>query len=1026
MKLKRIALFYFLPVFFICCLTANAQNNKEKEEESLQNTLSHMFEHIDKNNVPTGLLRDAAEEYVDLDLFTGTVPLTENNSVDIIKYSYLLKTVQLADMKGGVSSVIQRYLENRNSESSESSISLGLALYEYSQISARALKDGLIKYENDQVYETGKNPYEQKYLFACCVLTDYTTMSTVELKLSRHNILTNQDIKKLEINMGNGFLEFSDNGVVKINLKSGTNDIILKATLANGDYLLSHTYIQKIESNVDLKTRGGSTQTLNPVSNSITINGNDYKDYLGISTSANIICSLAPGHLTIQKPFIIVEGFDPRISGYPSGFMSFQNNIQGDKNFELLRKMNGYDLIYVDWVKSGEYIQANAYTLIAVLNWINGCKAATSSTEKNVIMGHSMGGLVVRYALSIMEKEKIKHQTATYISYDAPHLGANVPLGVLYGYKAIREWCSDKDFIEWAIKQMSSVKLNINELIELGNSIAYSNSTAQMLVDYVTPQGVLDNSEHILWQKELSRMGFPKGDSGSPIQMLAIANGSYQEPNIPENYLAADGDLGVAILDFITPLNPFFYGLSLNDITAALVSLIPGKTSVDAKVLISPARKVGDMITNVYVKVKKRFLWIGPTITHTNFIFEKYYPNIPLYDTYPGSVYDINKTLKSDINGSVSDLIHVPSFLVQGEVAVRTAQIPFVATSSALAVGSGLENNPSIYFTAPKGMESAFGNNYFIRSQNETHAELAGEGLEWAVGRLQTAVVGSVNGYTGEKYTLSNSVAGGVSWSTSNPNIATISQDGILTVKGKGVCSVIASSGRESYSKLVVMGNPRYVIAGKYSPGGYSLKANCIDSEYKDVLETVGEPFKFKWGIKYGKNSIEWVESGSPEMLFSQLSNEEQCVCFLEVLNSKGERVSLQNMSLGSRDVYDTENTVFYLDAAGKLYDSYKSEYSFDYASVYFERKDNLSSEYLSREWDAILACSVDPGGRQTELTIDQNSVLVRDMVSKEALNFMRQNSVENQEYVYTLVFLNYDNRSIQFVPVKFIYQSKI
>ena len=178
-----------------------------------------------------------------------------------------------------------------------------------------------------------------------------------------------------------------------------------------------------------------------------------------------------------------------------------------------------------------------------------------------------------------------------------PHLGAYVPLGVLYGYKAIRDWCADKKFLKSVIKTFSGKKFNVDELIQLGNSLAYSSATAQLLVDYVNPEGNLDNREYILWQKELSKLGFPKGDNGHGLNMFAIANGSYKEPIIPDHYLSADANAGIGSLDILTPLNPFIYGLSLNDITAALVSMIPGKTKVDADIKISPAKKVGDEVT---------------------------------------------------------------------------------------------------------------------------------------------------------------------------------------------------------------------------------------------------------------------------------------------------------------------------------------------------------------------------------------------------------------------------------------------
>ena len=72
------------------------------KDESLRKVLDKMFAHIDKNKVPTGLLRDYTEEYEDLDIFTGIVPLTEHNAADYVRFAYLLSTIKSADLIGVV------------------------------------------------------------------------------------------------------------------------------------------------------------------------------------------------------------------------------------------------------------------------------------------------------------------------------------------------------------------------------------------------------------------------------------------------------------------------------------------------------------------------------------------------------------------------------------------------------------------------------------------------------------------------------------------------------------------------------------------------------------------------------------------------------------------------------------------------------------------------------------------------------------------------------------------------------------
>jgi triacylglycerol esterase/lipase EstA (alpha/beta hydrolase family) len=41
-----------------------------------------------------------------------------------------------------------------------------------------------------------------------------------------------------------------------------------------------------------------------------------------------------------------------------------------------------------------------------------------------VVGGLSMGGLVTRYALAMLERDNPEHEVGTYFSYDSPHRGA--------------------------------------------------------------------------------------------------------------------------------------------------------------------------------------------------------------------------------------------------------------------------------------------------------------------------------------------------------------------------------------------------------------------------------------------------------------------------------------------------------------------------------------------------------------------------------------------------------------------------
>ncbi len=90
----------------------------------------------------------------------------------------------------------------------------------------------------------------------------------------------------------------------------------------------------------------------------------------------------------------------------------------------------GYDLILLDFADGATYIQKNAEVLKALLRQVNNHKEAHGITASNIVIGASMGGLVARYALASMEQEGENHCAGTFVSFDSPHKGAHLPLGV--------------------------------------------------------------------------------------------------------------------------------------------------------------------------------------------------------------------------------------------------------------------------------------------------------------------------------------------------------------------------------------------------------------------------------------------------------------------------------------------------------------------------------------------------------------------------------------------------------------------
>ena len=162
----------------------------------------------------------------------------------------------------------------------------------------------------------------------------------------------------------------------------------------------------------------------------------------------------------LRKPLIILDGFDPQDgsgikdlrdeAGFyrlleKAGILSAADQLERDVillNFpnSPRRKLDG--TMTADNVDGGtDYVERNALVLVALINQLK--PRLASSGEKFAIIGPSMGGLVSRYALAYMEKRQYAltstgqpaspqwdHNTALWISLDAPHQGANIPIGL--------------------------------------------------------------------------------------------------------------------------------------------------------------------------------------------------------------------------------------------------------------------------------------------------------------------------------------------------------------------------------------------------------------------------------------------------------------------------------------------------------------------------------------------------------------------------------------------------------------------
>jgi hypothetical protein len=118
----------------------------------------------------------------------------------------------------------------------------------------------------------------------------------------------------------------------------------------------------------------------------------------------------------LDKPVILVEGYDPDNNTNPYYYYNYGfNQLVSD----------GRDLIVINFPDSTLNMSANASLVESIIKEINAGKTGAFPTA---LVGFSMGGVVARKALKNMELAGVNHNTSVYVSFDAPHMGANTPL----------------------------------------------------------------------------------------------------------------------------------------------------------------------------------------------------------------------------------------------------------------------------------------------------------------------------------------------------------------------------------------------------------------------------------------------------------------------------------------------------------------------------------------------------------------------------------------------------------------------
>lgn len=352
---------------------------------------------------------------------------------------------------------------------------------------------------------------------------------TVEFILKDKNIFntTSKTIQAIYMSFTDNdlWLTVSVNQPIKVDFNTyGKKSISFKIEFTNGESkVIKSTF--EIQGSSNLANRNGNEILAETITATIPFQGyGESAAYLGQGEYEIYLDNVDQ---VLDKPIFLVDGFDPGDTRDTNLIYSLLNYGTSGENLGDIVRNEGFDVVVLNFPQyspedgliidgGADFIQRNAMILVELINQINAQKVGA---EQNVVIGPSMGGLISRYALRYMEQNQMEHDTRLYLSFDSPHLGANVPIGFqhLFNYMAFGplgdvtlQGVVNEVFKSPAAKQML---LDHFEGHLQGGSLTEFNNSNQLPTgapNFRTP-----------FQNELTAMGFP-----TETRNIAISNGS--------------------------------------------------------------------------------------------------------------------------------------------------------------------------------------------------------------------------------------------------------------------------------------------------------------------------------------------------------------------------------------------------------------------------------------------------------------------------------------------------------------------
>lgn len=602
-------------------------------------------------------------------------------------------------------------------------IGIVIAEFDYIKLSSFESRDVYVENELLKKSPSATNVFDMAQVVAAAPLSEKHKGFETHFVLDPQYIIntTNQSITTIEIDFNDmdGFKTVNLNDVISIPYNSeGIKHLQFKITLNNG---------QVFSTSSQINIKPGKTDSYH---SNISRSSNEI-----LSITASNIVDLSPyGEPTnelgqgeyeifmdtvdgiLDKPIILIDGFDPGDTRDIPGIynlLNYVDPIQGPQNLADFVRSQGFDVVILNapqYVSNGipidggaDYMERNAMVLVELIETINSQKVGN---EELVIIGPSMGGLISRYALNYMESNGLDHQTRLWLSFDSPHLGANVPLGFQHQF----------NFLAFGL-DLGGVfgNQNVVELQPLVEDLLKSSAARQLLVDHF--ESHLANDSNVNFNPALLN------PEPHPFRDIFVNNiNSLTTTGYPEN------TRNVTIINGSGIGNPYFaLGNSGPTVTNGYTVInqsttVAFLTNLNTLIRFTPAASITQQISFGSI-VSFGSTLVSSTANSQSFSFSNG------VDAAPGGLFDLSGLTQGDGGGTADEFLE----------ALQVDKFSFIPSVSAL--GMTVTNNEINWFHnidlgTPSGRavlnETPFVN-WFLPDDNEPHVQLTEANVAFAI-----------------------------------------------------------------------------------------------------------------------------------------------------------------------------------------------------------------------------------------------------------------------------------------------------